>query len=446
MMVFNKLMLFSLLAVLLFANSEAFSSNIIKTSNAGAGLADATTVQNRCDFQIGWTQGVRGGLDGEVVRVTNLNRSGPGSLAAAIKMKKPRLVVFEVGGVIDLGTSTLKIKHPHITIAGQTAPFPGITLIRGNLRVKNTHDVVLQHLRIRPGTAEQKIGWEPDGLTIWDSKRVIVDHLSVSWGVDENLSVSGTKREGSTQKEWRENASSEVTIINSIIAEGLHYATHKKTPHSKGSLISDYSTNIFIYNNLYASNHMRNPRFARSSKGAIVNNYIANPGEKVIQAWQLKELPNGEEPETLQLSIVGNYVQGGKDTVSDIALLESTDNVQTYFYDNILLNLDGSEIPMLRRWKKTDRFITDIIGQAVLWPDNFSATSGISVAQNIWTAVGARPNERDSIDQRIIEQAKNNTGRIINHEKDVGGYPEYEMTTAVFNPGDWNACMEAVVH
>ena len=96
---------------------------------------------------IDWSAYTDGGRGGEIVRVTNLNNDGPGSLREAIAMEGPRIVVFEVGGVIDLEKQTITISNPDITIAGQTAPSPGITLIRGGIDVK-THDVILQHLRI----------------------------------------------------------------------------------------------------------------------------------------------------------------------------------------------------------------------------------------------------------------------------------------------------------
>src|SRR6185436_9939941 len=105
-----------------------------------------------------------GGVDGRVLRVTTLAASGPGSLDAALRTEGPRLVVFEVGGVIELGGRTLVVRSPHLTIAGQTAPDPGITLIRGGLIVE-THDVVIQHLAVRPGD-DGPAGkeWAPDAL------------------------------------------------------------------------------------------------------------------------------------------------------------------------------------------------------------------------------------------------------------------------------------------
>src|SRR3712207_1499095 len=99
---------------------------------------------------VGWAASTPGGRGGAIVRVTNLNASGPGSFRAAIQRKGPRIVVFEVGGVIDLGRTTLSIEEPFLTIAGQTAPSPGITIIRGGIDIK-THDVVVRHIRIQTG-------------------------------------------------------------------------------------------------------------------------------------------------------------------------------------------------------------------------------------------------------------------------------------------------------
>src|SRR5260370_35513909 len=92
---------------------------------------------------------LNGGVDGVVLRVTTLDAGGPGSLRSALEDDRPRLVVFEVGGVIDLGGQSLIVTTPHLTIAGQTEPDPGITIIRGGLTIE-THAVVWQHPAVRP--------------------------------------------------------------------------------------------------------------------------------------------------------------------------------------------------------------------------------------------------------------------------------------------------------
>ncbi|MEL0251333.1 MAG: pectate lyase, partial [Novosphingobium sp.] len=84
----------------------------------------------------------KGGATGRIIRVTTLAKAGPGSLAEALAAKGPRTVVFEVGGTIDMGRDTLEITEPFLTVAGQTAPSPGITIIKGGIDLK-THDVIL---------------------------------------------------------------------------------------------------------------------------------------------------------------------------------------------------------------------------------------------------------------------------------------------------------------
>src|SRR5688572_20303646 len=83
----------------------------------------------------GWAASTPGGRGGAVIRVTSLAADGPGSLKAALEQRGPRIIVFEVGGIIDLGLSTITIDQPFLTIAGQTAPSPGITIIRGGIDI-----------------------------------------------------------------------------------------------------------------------------------------------------------------------------------------------------------------------------------------------------------------------------------------------------------------------
>jgi pectate lyase len=136
----------------------------------------------------GWAAHTPGGRGGEIIRVTTLAPEGPGSLLEALAKKGPRTVVFEVGGVIDLERREVRISEPYLTIAGQTAPMPGITLIRGGLIIA-THDVVVRHIRIRPGSAGlPERGGDFDAITtVRGAHDVIVDHCSLTWATDENL-------------------------------------------------------------------------------------------------------------------------------------------------------------------------------------------------------------------------------------------------------------------
>ena len=177
-----------------------------------------------------------GGHHGRIIKVTNLNSDGPGSLRAALAVKGRRIVVFEVGGIIDLDSTILTLSEPFITIAGQTAPSPGISIIRGGIIIEDTHDVVVRHIRIRTGDAghPKRSGFQPDGLATNAAYNVVIDQCSFAWAVDENLSASGPRHEGP------EATSRNVTFSNCIIAEGLNDSSHVKGRHAKGSLIHDY--------------------------------------------------------------------------------------------------------------------------------------------------------------------------------------------------------------
>src|SRR5207253_6970590 len=117
------------------------------------------------------------------IRVTTLATEGSGSLREAVETPGPRLIVFEVGGVIDLAGTTLTIREPFVTIAGQTAPDPGITIIKGSIVVA-THDVTIEHIASRTGTQGPKAA---DAMGVVRGYNVIFDHCSATWGIDENL-------------------------------------------------------------------------------------------------------------------------------------------------------------------------------------------------------------------------------------------------------------------
>ncbi|MBU2417846.1 MAG: pectate lyase, partial [Alphaproteobacteria bacterium] len=267
---------------------------------------------------LGWASQTPGGRGGQIIRVTNLDSEGPGSLRAAIEADGPRIVVFEVGGVIDLGKQTLRLRNPFITIAGQTAPSPGITLIKGGIDI-TAHDVIVQHIRIRPGSAggEWMSGWDEDGIATVGAHNVIIDHCSLTWGTDENLSASGPRFTGETPEEWRRGTSHNVTFSNNLNGESLAYSTHSKGEHSKGSLIHDNVTGLLIVGNLYAHNYERSPLFKGGVHGIIANNLIYNPGPRAIH-YNLAPEEWGDVPfEVGKMTVIGNVLRAGPSTPTE---------------------------------------------------------------------------------------------------------------------------------
>lgn len=391
---------------------------------------------------LGWAAQTPGGRGGQIIRVTNLEASGPGSLRQAVEADGPRIVVFEVGGVIDLGKETLRLRNPFITIAGQTAPSPGITLIRGGIDI-TAHDVIVQHIRIRPGSAEQgwMSGWDEDGIATVGAYNVIVDHCSLTWATDENLSASGPRFTGSTPEEWRRGTSHNITFSNNLIGESLAYSTHSKGEHSKGSLIHDNVTGLLIVGSLYAHNYERSPLFKGGVHGVIVNNLIYNPGPRAIH-YNLAPEEWGTVPfEVGKMTVIGNVLRAGPSTpTAQLAfmMIGGAGDVEYYGRDNIAVDQVGEPIRMFGRYTTAPARIIETARPPVWW-EGLAPMPAEQVQVQVLSQVGARPWDRDMRDVLLIAEVAEGRGEIIDHERQVGGYPAVvEATRKSFNPDDWD--------
>ncbi len=390
---------------------------------------------------VGWAATATGGRGGQIVRVTTLAASGPGSLREAVTMKGARIVVFEVGGVIDLDRQTLKVTEPDLTIAGQTAPSPGITLIKGGIDVAASN-VIIRHLRVRPGDvgAAKKSGWEEDAFsTVGAVHDVIVDHCTLTWGTDENMSASGLRFIGDTPESWREHTSRRITFSNNIAAESLAHATHYKIEHSKGSLIHDNATDILIYGNLYAHNYERNPLFKGGVRGAVVNNLIFDPGQRAIHYNLMGEEWGSHAYQQGQLVAVGNALRAGISTPSPLAFVELGGDGDLLYYgrDNIFQDRIGQTLPELGRYTTGPAKIIRATAPP-LWPAGLMPLAAAAVERYVLHNAGARPWDRDADDVRLIADVAEGRGIIIDSQDDLHGYPVQKETHRPFNPADWD--------
>jgi hypothetical protein len=407
-----------------------------------APAAEPMTSQHKRAFPgaEGWAATTPAGRGGRIIRVTTLEAEGPGSLLEALAAKGPRIVVFEVGGVIDLGGKWISIKQPFLTIAGQTAPSPGITLIRGGLQLR-THDVVIRHLRFRPGEAgrAKKSGWDVDGISSADGTvDAIIDHCSFSWATDENLDVWGEPFLGATPEDWHRNNPQRITYSNNIIAEGLNDSTNTKGPHSKGVLIGDNTTYILLVGNLFADNVQRNPQIKGGVWSAVVNNYIYNPVTTSVH-YHMTDLWKGRPYTHGKLELVGNVMRHGPDTLKDLALFRfgGCGDLELHADDNLCFDRAGKPLAIVYEDK---RYGGKILPESkrFFWPEGLVALPASQVQEHVLQNAGARPWDRDAIDERIIRQTRVGTGRIIDSEQDVGGYPTPPETRASFDPAQWD--------
>jgi pectate lyase len=230
-----------------------------------------------------------GGRGGRVIEVTTLADGGPGSLRQAIEMRGPRIVVFRVAGTIHLN-NPLYIDEPHITIAGHTAPGGGITLEGSNnaegemIVIREVHDVIIRYLHIRsarigePGQGQINIAI--DG----GAHNVIIDHVSLSWALDENVMIHRNIPSGADVSEWPEI--SNITLQRSIMSEG--FWPHSTGTQTGGEAISEGYQGVYdltIHHNLYANNSHRNPGLG-STHTQVINNVVYNWLARVGSTWR----------------------------------------------------------------------------------------------------------------------------------------------------------------
>lgn len=248
-----KRIVFSFKLALLFAAFTGCSTDIIEEiifQKAEGPFPDYGEVVAFPGAQ-GYGRYATGGRGGEVVRVTNLNDSGEGSLREAVS-EPDRIVVFDVAGIIHL-ESVLTFAH-NVTVAGQTAPGDGIVLYGNRVSFSGGKNLIVRHLRVRMGI-DGPSGQDAAGAA--SGSNMIFDHMSISWGRDENFSINSS-------------TAYDITIQNTIMGQGLQ-------THSCGGLMETAEDHgITLYRNLYIDNNTRNPKVKGLNQ--FVNNVVYNWG------------------------------------------------------------------------------------------------------------------------------------------------------------------------
>jgi len=367
------------------------------------------------------------GRGGDVYRVTNLDDSGAGSLRACMEASGPRVCIFEKSGTIDI-TDVISVTDPFLTVAGATAPSPGITIKGAGLSI-STHDVLIQHLRVRIG--DSVIGPNPinrDGIALSSQVEgtiynVVIDHCSVSWAIDENVQF------------WYLGVD-DVTISNSIISEALYDSIHPDGAHSMGMIVgSGPIDNVAIIGNLFANNHDRNPLIKGGTKTVLVNNVVFNPG------WYGHIFSNTTTPGgALQTSVVGNIIIPGLDshTTARLVMLadDLTDDTKVFVDDNMCD--DETEDPWLCVYNNKGDIIKAT--EAPIWSTGLTAMPVSEVLESVLANAGSRPVDRDAVDTRVVAGVVAEDGRIIDSQDDVGGWPTLAENTRALtlpdNPND----------
>lgn len=400
-----------------------------------------------------------GGRGGKVIVVTSLADSGPGTLREACEQGGARIVVFNVAGIIRLKTPLI-IRAPYITIAGQSAPGDGVCVAGESVWI-NTHDVIIRFMRFRRG--ETWVGRRDDAIGGNPIGNIMVDHVSASWGLDENMSMYRHMYNDSTGKAMEEKLGTvNITIQNSIFSEALDTWNH-----AFGSTLG--GENCTFMRNLWADNAGRNPSIGWNGVFNFANNVVFNWVHRSTDGGDYKAMYNiinnyyKPGPLTPKDSPVGYRIikpESGRSKLPYVVfgrlhvagnIVEGNERVTKDNWDGgvQIEGKDGNEMSL----ETAKTYFAKMKYNKPLPMAKISILPTKEAYNYVLENVGATLPKRDPVDTRVIEQVR--TGKI-NYIKDVklpetqfehrrlpidsykqgiitdisqvGGYPEYKGT------------------
>jgi hypothetical protein len=408
-------------------------------------------------FPGAWGGGMHsfGGRGGKVFVVTSLADSGPGTFREACETGGPRIVVFNVAGIIHL-KDRIRIRAPYITIAGNTAPGDGVC-IAGNTVELETHDVIIRYMRFRRG--ETWVGDRNDSLGGNPTGNIMIDHVSGSWGLDENMSMYRHMYQPPGGGKELKLPTVNITIQNSIFSEGLN--TYH---HAFGSTIG--GLNSTFHHNLWACNTGRNPSVGMYGDFTFVNNVLFN--------WVHRTVDGGDQNSFF--NIINNYLKPGPATPRDQPIAyrllkpesERNKNVVDNFgkacvsgnivegYPEVTADNWAGGVQPDARSTKMDAVLASIRTNAPFAHAPLQIQPADKVLDTVLENAGATLPKRDAVDERVtkmvrtgnvsakagpnIEDELGHAGYtkdataelirliplgIITNPSQVGGYPEY---------------------
>jgi hypothetical protein len=348
-----------------------------------------------------------GSIDPSILRVTNLDDSGSGSLRDALLTEQPRVIVFEISGSIIL-ESDIIVTSPFVTLAGQTAPSPGIT-VQGFGIQWYTHDVLMQHMRIRPGDGPPLLPQtaDHDGSIVYteEAYNIVFDHNSISWAQGKLSEVISIAR------------NAEICYWRNILSEALYRAKNvtvgEGEPSSLCMLLKSYDDApmyVSVLGNLFAHNADRNPEIQNAG---VTLQFVNN----IVYDWGRDENPYNwatflyECRNPTNVAIVGNkYIVGQSPhphtPLYAVGEWNCSDGTSVYLFDN---TIEGAE--------EYDPHNGDHgVESSSVDLSNITIRLSSEVEDFIVANAGARPSDRDSVDERVIDSLIHRTGEVISSQ------------------------------
>jgi hypothetical protein len=396
-----------------------------------------------------------GGRGGKVITVTNLNDDGPGSLRWACEQGGARIIVFNVAGIIRLKTPLI-MRAPYVTIAGQTAPGDGVCVAGESFWIM-THDVIIRHMRFRRG--ETWVGRRDDAIGGNPIGNIMIDHVSASWGLDENMSMYRHMYDDGTKKKPNQPAEEKLPTVNITIQNSIFSESLDTWNHAFGSTLG--GENCSFMRNLWADNAGRNPSIGWFGIFNFVNNVTYN--------WVHRSVDGGDY--RAQYNIINNYFKPGpltpKETPVGYRILKPESGRSSlgyltfgraYVNGNIM---EGNEKVTKNNWDggvqvedlpDADKYTIDIRVDHPMPMPYLTIMPTEKVFDYVLANCGAQLPKRDPVDIRVTEQVRTGIVKyneafddtlkpqfkhrrlpkdsykkgIITDIRQVGGYPEYK--------------------
>lgn len=371
----------------------------------------------------GYGKYTTGGRGGSVFIVNNLNDNGTGSFREAAEKKYKRIIVFTVSGTIHLEKKL--VIQGNVTIAGQTAPGDGICIADHTVSIGGDN-IIVRFMRFRLGDKNQNGGMVDgsggdDAFGGTKKKNIIIDHCSFSWSTDEAISIYAGD---STTLQWN------------LIAEPLNYSYHFETGdadyenHGFGGIWGGLHSSF--HHNLFAHCKSRTPRF---NGVRHTTSEFADFRNNVIYNWGVNNVYAGEGG---IYNIVNNYYKSGPSTSKNVKQQISNPFKRNdipfgkwyvngnFVYGSELVTQNNHLGIKLNDGSKDD---FDSVIVATAFSASVVKTSSAEVAyKEVLKNTGCIFPQRDTLDQRIIEDVINGTGKLIDVQ---GGYVHgstYEQT------------------
>jgi pectate lyase len=342
----------------------------------------------------GYGADASGGRGGEIIHVTNLNASGPGSLQAACEARGARTIVFDTSGIIE---GNVIIYNGDLTIAGETAPKGGIT-IQGQLFSRYEYgidNIIIRFLRVRPTDLS---GQQGDAVQLSRNKLIILDHISVSWGSDETIDMY---------------EADSVTLQWSTIEASATYAAHPDGNfHNYGMIVGPEGGTVSIHHNLWAHHKHRTPAVANGPSD-IINNVVYNCVTGFCH----------HNPASGGYNIIGNYYKTGptEHDINPFFFDDEDGSAESYYlHDNYIDDPGDFEGILEDPWNEyydgiAYDYLDDKIKASTQLPTPDITTSGSQTAYSeVLEKAGCLP--KDTVSRQTEYEVRNRTGdwgRII---------------------------------